>query len=111
MNSILISTQLDSIFQAFAHSKRRGMIYTLSFRPATVTQLANEFHLSLPAMHKHIRLLENAKLIHRKKVGRTNFVALNSKSVSLAKDWLSQFRTDWGSDSETLENYIANMHK
>jgi DNA-binding transcriptional ArsR family regulator len=111
MHSIAISNQLDSIFQAFGHSKRRGMLNTLSFRPATITQLANEFDLSLPAMHKHIRSLEDAKLIHRRKVGRTNFVALNKKSMSVAQDWLMQYRTDWGNDEETLENYIASLHE
>jgi DNA-binding transcriptional ArsR family regulator len=111
MNSISISNQLDDIFQAFSHSKRRDMIYALSFRPATVTQLANEFNLSLPAMHKHIRLLEGAKLIYRRKVGRTNFIALNKKSLSLSQDWILQYRADWGNDKETLENYIASMQK
>jgi DNA-binding transcriptional ArsR family regulator len=109
MNSV--STQLDSIFQAFGHGKRRGMLYTLSFHPATITQLAEEYDLSLPAMHKHIKSLESAKLIHRRKVGRTNFVALNKKSMFMAQDWLMQFRTDWGNEKETLENYITGLQK
>lgn len=105
------SSQLDDIFQAFAHGKRRGMLHTLSFRPATVKQLASESGLSLPAMHKHIRVLEKAKLIHRRKAGRTNFVALNRKSMSIAQDWTRQFRTEWGNDKESLENYIAAMRE
>ena len=103
------SPQLDHIFTALGHAKRRGMIDTLAYRPATVSQLAEEYKLSLPAMHKHIRTLEEAKLIQRKKVGRTNFVALNRKSLKAAQNWLMQYRTDWGSDEETLENYIASF--
>jgi DNA-binding transcriptional ArsR family regulator len=103
------STKLDATFSALGHSKRRGMVYVLSFRPATVTQLANEFELSLPAIHKHIRVLENAQLIQRKKVGRTNFVALDRKSLRAAQDWILQFHTEWGNDEETLENYIASL--
>ncbi len=103
--------KLDNTFAALAHAKRRGMLHTLSFRPATVKQLADEQKLSLPAMHKHIQSLEDAQLIHRRKVGRTNFVALNKKTLKATQDWLNQYRTDWGNDKETLENYIASMEK
>lgn len=103
------SARLDRAFEALSNAKRRGMINTLSYRPATVSQLADEFNLSLPAMHKHVRVLERASLIRRKKAGRTNFVALNRESLKAAQDWLNQFRTDWGNDKETLENYIASL--
>jgi DNA-binding transcriptional ArsR family regulator len=109
MSMSIDSPQLDSLFSALAHKKRRGIIETLSFRPATVTQLALEYDLSLPAIHKHIRSLEEAKLIRRKKAGRTNFVALDRKSLKSAQDWIMQYRTDWGNDNETLENYIASL--
>lgn len=101
--------QLDEIFSALAQRKRRDMVHALSYRPATVTQLAKEHGLSLPAIHKHIRSLEKAQLIHRKKVGRTNFVALNHASLDLVRSWSSQYRTEWSSDKETLENYIAGF--
>lgn len=106
----LPSAQLDNLFATLANTKRRDMVHTLSFRPATVTQLAEEHGLSLPAIHKHIRSLEKAELIYRKKVGRTNFVALNNASLRLIQTWGGQFRTEWGSDEETLENYIAGFH-
>ncbi|HZP55238.1 MAG TPA: winged helix-turn-helix domain-containing protein [Candidatus Saccharimonadales bacterium] len=103
------SPNLDAAFTALGYGKRRGMIHALAFRPATVSQLAKEFKLSLPAIHKHIRLLEKAKLIQRKKVGRVNFLALNRRSLKETQDWIMQFNTDWGSDKETLENYIAGL--
>ncbi|MBI4033549.1 winged helix-turn-helix transcriptional regulator [Candidatus Saccharibacteria bacterium] len=105
----IASPRLDSIFSALANKKRRGIVHTLSFRPATIKQLAGEYDLSLPAIHKHIRSLENAHLIRRKKAGRTNFVALNKKSLRLAQDWTGQYRTEWGNEEETLENYIASL--
>lgn len=105
------TTQLDSVFSSLAHPKRRGMITTLAFRPATITQLAKEYDLSLPAIHKHLRLLETAKLIRRQKAGRTNFIALNPGSLGLAQNWLNQFHTEWGSSAETLENYIASLRE
>ncbi len=109
MNITTESPQLDYVFDALGHPKRRGIIDTLAYRPATISELAAEYHLSLQAMHKHVRILEQARLIQRKKVGRTNFVALNRTSLKTAQDWLNQYQTDWGNDQETLENYIAGL--
>ena len=111
MSLAITSPKLDAAFLALSNGKRRGMVNTLSFQPATVTQLANEFDLSLPAMHKHIKLLEKADLILRKKAGRTNFVALNKQPLKQAQDYLMQYRTEWSNGEETLENYIASLHQ
>jgi DNA-binding MarR family transcriptional regulator len=103
-----ISEQLDDAYLALGNAKRRAMVITLSFRPATVSQLAEEHGISLPAIHRHVRSLEAAGLIQRKKVGRTNFLAIRRAGLRPAQDWLAGFRTDWGGDEETLENYLAN---
>ena len=104
------SPQLDRVFDALASPKRRGIFDTLSRGPATVTQLATEHNLSLPAIHRHIRTLEEAGLIQRKKVGRTNYVAIKRTAMRATQAWLRQYRTDWGTDEETLENYINEAH-
>jgi len=101
--------QLDAAFAALGHAKRRAMVRTLAFHPATVSQLAEEHGLSLPAIHKHVRALEDAGLIQRKKVGRTNFLGLNRTGLRAAQEWLGHFHAGWGTDRETLENYIANL--
>lgn len=101
--------QLDSLFTALAHPKRRGIVYDLALNPATISQLAKSHNLSLPAIHKHLKVLESADLIVRRKSGRTHFLTLKTDSLVLAKGWLGQFRTEWGSESATLDNYIARM--
>jgi DNA-binding transcriptional ArsR family regulator len=101
--------QLSETFSALTHPKRRAMLHDLSLSPATVAQLARDYDLSLPAIHKHIRSLEQAGLIIRKKVGRTNFVALKINSLSAAQAWIMQYRTGWGTDAASLDNYIARM--
>lgn len=107
---ILDSThQLDKIFSALASEQRRGMIHMLAYRPSTVSQLAAPHQLSLPAMHKHIKVLKAADLIRTKKAGRSNYVALNADTLGLAKAWLGAYQTHWGSRHETLENYIAQL--
>lgn len=103
--------QLDSLLAALAHPKRRGMMHDLSLGPATVARLARDHGLSLPAIHRHIRILEQAGLIVRRKSGRTNFVALNRKGLALVQGWIMQYQTQWGSDAATLDNYIARMQE
>jgi DNA-binding transcriptional ArsR family regulator len=103
--------QLDALLDALSHQKRRGIIHNLSLQPATVSQLANKFDLSLPAIHKHIRILENSKLIARKKSGRTNFVALNPESLGIVQSWIMQYHTEWGNVDASLENYVTGMQE
>ncbi len=109
MNIPYDSPQLDTILDSLANQKRRGIIHDLSLHPLTVSQLARYHQLSLPAIHKHIRNLENAELIYRKKAGRTNFVSLNNSTLGLAKKWITQYQTEWGGEKATLENYISRM--
>jgi DNA-binding transcriptional ArsR family regulator len=111
MNVPYDSPQLDIVLDALANQKRRGIIHDLSLQPATIGQLARHHELSLPAIHKHIRSLEEAKLIIRRKAGRTNFVALNSDTLGLAQNWITQYQTGWGSSQATLDNYIARMQE
>ena len=65
--------------------------------------------LSLPAIHKHIEILEKGGMVIRKKIGRTNFLALNRDSLRVLQDWLSQYHAYWGSNQETLENYAGYL--
>lgn len=103
------SPKLDSVLDALSNQKRRGILHELSLRPDTISHLAQNFSLSLPAIHKHIRILEAAELIIRKKSGRTNFIALNPKTLGLAQRWIGQYQTQWGSSKASLTNYIARM--
>ena len=111
MNTLVHDTPLDNIFAALANQKRRSIVHDLSLSPSTVGQLARNYDLTLPAIHKHIRTLESANLIIRKKSGRTNFVALNNSTLGLAKSWLTQYQTEWGNVDASLENYIARMQE
>ncbi|NNC92536.1 MAG: winged helix-turn-helix transcriptional regulator [Acidimicrobiia bacterium] len=102
---------LDEVFDAFANAHRRDIIVALSLQPHSISQLASKQHLSLPAIHKHIRVLEGAELVIRKKVGRTNFLSLRRARLRELQEWLGRFNPYWGSDEETLENYVQQMDK
>ena len=101
----------DDVLEALANRHRRAFIYSLSLQPYSISQLAAMQHLSLPAIHKHIKILEKSGMIRRRKIGRTNFLTLNPKSLRGLQEWLSQFHTYWGSDQETLENYAQFLSR
>jgi DNA-binding transcriptional ArsR family regulator len=106
-----IPQDLDKVFEALANEHRRDIIYALSLQPYPVHQLASRRGLSLPAIHKHIKLLEGANMIIRKKVGRTNVLTLNRDALYALQGWLGQYHAYWGSSQETLENYASYLEK
>ncbi len=102
---------LDHVFEALANKHRREIVYALGLEPHSISQLATMRNLTLPAIHKHIKILERAELIQDKKIGRTHFLTLNRTSLLKLQDWLLQFHTYWGNDKETLENYSQYLQK
>jgi DNA-binding transcriptional ArsR family regulator len=103
------SKLLNDAFEALANKHRRSLVYRLSLRPASITELAKEERLSLPAIHKHIKVLERAKLVRRKKSGRTNFLAIDRTALRELSDWIHQYHAYWGDNTETLLNYVAGI--
>src|SRR3989304_5244420 len=79
---------LDIIFEALANKHRREIIYVLSLQPCSISKLAFLRNLSLPAIHKHIEILEKAGMVIRRKIGQTNFLTLNRASLRGLQDWL-----------------------
>jgi DNA-binding transcriptional ArsR family regulator len=96
---------LDIIFEAFGNQHRRDIIYALGLQPHSISQLAEKQKLTLPAIHKHIKILKSSGLIRNKKIGRIQVLTINRSAFRSMQDWLMQFQTHWGNDEETLENY------
>lgn len=107
MLSVADDDRLDLLFAALANRRRRTVVLSLATRPASIAQLAQEQGMSLPAIHRHIVALEDAGLVHRRKSGRTNYLAISRARLALALEWLGAFHPHWGSDEESLDNYIA----
>ena len=103
------SQDLDNVFEALANKHRREIIYVLGLQPCSISKLASMRNLSLPAIHKHIKVLEKGGLIIRRKMGQTNFLTLNRGALHDLQDWVMQFHTYWGSDAATLENYAQYL--
>lgn len=101
--------ELDRAFEALANEHRREIVYVLSLHPASINELASMRKLSLPAIYKHIKILEHGGFVKRKKIGRTNFLALNRDSLRVLQAWLLQYHAYWGTNDETLENYAQYL--
>lgn len=84
---------LDNVFEALANKHRREIIYVLSLQPCSISKLAFLRNLSLPAIHKHIEVLEKGGMVTRRKIGQTNFLILNRDSLRGLQDWLIRINT------------------
>ncbi len=100
---------LDLIFEALANKHRREIIYVLGLHPHSISQLAQLRDLSLPAIHKHLKILQSANLTLNKKIGRVNFLTLNKETILLLQNWLMQYQVYWGNNQESFENYAVYL--
>jgi len=94
------ATDLDTVFAALSHRHRREIVDLLARQPASIQQLARQIGISLPAIHRHLAVLEEASLIQRRKSGRVNFLAIRRAGLHRVRDWALQYRSDWGTDEE-----------
>lgn len=97
---------LDAVFAALSDSTRRAIIARLAGGPATVSELAEPFAMSLPAVSKHLKVLEQAGLLDRKRVGRTHTMHLDPNAMDTADEWLQRTRAFWESRLDALARYL-----
>jgi DNA-binding transcriptional ArsR family regulator len=95
--------KLDAVYGAIAHPVRRRVLNQLRTRGATVTQLAAAHPMSLAAVSKHIRVLENAGLVRRTIVGREHRLTLEPAPLGAAAGWLDTYRAFWEDRLDLLE--------
>jgi len=100
---------LSPVFDALANEHRREIIRLLALQPRSISQLAELRDLSFPAIHKHVRTLEKASMVRRRKIGRTNFLALEREPLRRFQTWMEPFHPWWGTDEESLENYAEYL--
>jgi len=90
-----VERQLDLLFHALSDQTRRRLLSRLTVGPAKVTDLAKPFEMSLPAVSKHLRILEEARLISRTIDGRVHRLALAGAPLRQVEVWLDPFRSFW----------------
>jgi len=102
---------LDAIFTALAHPARRAMLARLGKGEATVGELAQPLDMSLPAVTKHLKVLERAKLISRSKNAQWRPCRLEEAPLKTASGWIEEQRRVWESRLDRLEGYLHSMEK
>ena len=101
------NSTLDLMFQALSDPTRRAMIDRLSRGPASVSELAKPFEMSLPAVVQHLQALEHAGLVSSQKVGRVRTCQIEPEALSLAEQWLNDRRTIWTQRLDRLGDLLA----
>ena len=99
--------QLDLVFQALSDPTRRAIVERLGHGPASVTQLARPFAMSLPAVLQHVAVLETSGLVRSEKVGRVRTCQIDSRVLSVAGGWIEDRRTTWERRLDRLGDVIA----
>jgi DNA-binding transcriptional ArsR family regulator len=99
---------LDATFAALADPTRRAILTHLARREATVSEVAAPFDMSLPAVSKHLRVLEKAGLLQRRRDGRTHYLRLAAGPMQEAAEWLALYRQFWEDSFDALEALLRD---
>src|SRR5438128_8098445 len=103
------SPSLDRVFHALAHPARRAMLTQLASGERNLSELASPFRMSFPAASKHVRVLERARLVRRRVVGRTHLCTLKAKPLGKASDFLENYRRLWEERYERLDVLLEEL--
>jgi len=103
------SHRLDLAFQALADPTRRGMLARLSRAPASVSDLARPFAISLPAVMQHLQVLEASGLVRSEKKGRVRTCRIEPRALAGAEGWIAEQRALWEGRLDRLEDYLETM--
>lgn len=103
--------QLDSAYGALSHPVRRAVLERLQAGEARVTELAEPFSMSLAAVSKHIRVLEDADLVRRSVRGREHRLALNAQGLRPAALWLDAWDAFWDERLDVLDSKLRNRRE
>ena len=100
---------LDLMFHALADPSRRLMLERLTSGPATVSDLARPFSMSLPAVVQHLKVLEASGLVASQKVGRVRTCHVESGALRTVEQWISERRTTWEHRLDRLGEILAEQ--
>jgi DNA-binding transcriptional ArsR family regulator len=100
------NSRLDETFFALADPTRRAILARLALGETTVSNLARPFPISLPAISRHLRVLEEARLLRRRKVGREHHCALDPAALREASVWIDEYRKFWTARLDSLERFL-----
>jgi DNA-binding transcriptional ArsR family regulator len=102
----MVDQRLDATFHALADPTRRGMLASLALGEKSIGELAEPFAMTFAGASKHVKVLEDAGLIARRKAGRTHVISIEAKPLEEAERWLRQWEKFWTGRLDRLEALI-----
>ena len=102
---------LDASFAALSDATRRGVLEQLARGDASITQLAEKFHMTLTGMKKHVGVLEQAGLVTTEKVGRVRTCKLGLRGLEQEAAWIESYRRRWDARFDALDNVLGELKR
>src|SRR3954466_15292101 len=103
--------RLDASFAALSDATRRGVLERLARADASITDLAETFHMTLTGMRKHVGVLEQAGLVTTAKVGRVRTCSLGARRLEEETAWLERYRQTWDARFDELEKVVNELKR
>lgn len=107
----MTTDQLSLIFSALADPTRRAILARLAEGDATVSELAEPFSISLPAISRHLKVLEHAGLITRSRTAQWRSSSLNAEPLQQATAWMERYRRFWDANFERLDAHLRRAQQ
>ena len=104
-----VSAQLDVALSALADSTRRGVLEQLGREEASISDLADRFHMTLTGMRKHVGVLEQAELVTTEKVGRVRTCKLGLRRLEEEAAWIERYRQLWDARFDELDKVVEEL--
>ncbi len=106
-----IQTRFDATFAAISDATRRGVLEQLGRADASITDLAEKFHMTLTGMKKHVGVLEQAQLVTTEKVGRVRTCRLGPRRLEEEAAWIESYRQLWASRFDELDKVVEELKR
>ena len=103
--------QLDASFTALSDSTRRGVLEQLGRSEASITDLADRFHMTLTGMRKHVGVLEQAGLVVTEKVGRVRTCRIGARRLEEVEEWIERYHHLWDARFSELDQVIEELRR
>jgi DNA-binding transcriptional ArsR family regulator len=104
-------THFDASFAALSDATRRGVLEQLGRADASITELAERFHMTLTGMKKHVGVLEQAGLVATQKVGRVRTCRLGRRRLEEEAEWIERYRRLWAARFDELDTVVEELKR
>lgn len=111
LNYMVQYHRLDASFAALSDATRRGILEQLGRADASITALAERFHMTLTGMKKHVAVLEQAGFVNTEKVGRVRTCRLGQRGMDEEAEWIENYRQLWNARFNELDKVVAELKR